>query len=258
MPVAEAANVHIEQYDPAADRRALEQLAQACEAFSPTVGLEDNARPESLLLDISGLAPLFGDEAALAEQIAHAFAHRGLTVRVAIADTLAAAWAVAHHADSHHADSLSIVPPGQTRPAVANLPVAALRIPAEIVAVLAELGVHRIGQLLNLPPASLAARFDPLLVGRLDQLRGAVPETIAAHRPPPEIVVKRQLEFALDRREAVEHVLDALIEQVSAALAARSKEPCGWSAICRSNAASHCNSWSACFRPATNRGICAS
>ena len=54
MPVAEAAGIHLEEYQPAADRAALELLAQWCEEFSPIVGLEDAEHPESLLLDITG------------------------------------------------------------------------------------------------------------------------------------------------------------------------------------------------------------
>src|SRR5436309_2075291 len=41
------------------DRAALEALAAWCDQFSPTVGLEESDSPESLLLDITGLAPLF-------------------------------------------------------------------------------------------------------------------------------------------------------------------------------------------------------
>ncbi len=56
----------------------LESLAAWCQRFSPLVGIERTVEPASLLLDITGLAHLFGGEAALAEQVLGDFAARGL------------------------------------------------------------------------------------------------------------------------------------------------------------------------------------
>jgi protein ImuB len=93
---AVALPLHLEMHDPLADRLALEELAEWCGCFSPTVGLDEAEEPESLLLDVTGLGPLFGGEQALARQIVQKFQQRNLTARVAIADTLGAAWAMAH------------------------------------------------------------------------------------------------------------------------------------------------------------------
>ncbi len=79
------------------DREALKRLVAWCEQFSPTVGLESSSAPESLLFDVTGLAPLFHGEAALIEHVAREFRRRGYTVRLALADTLGAAWAMAHY-----------------------------------------------------------------------------------------------------------------------------------------------------------------
>src|SRR2546421_611535 len=66
MPLAEAQalarDLKVAVYEPAADRRALVKLAEACEQFSPRVALEEGDEPESLLLDISNLEHLCGDE----------------------------------------------------------------------------------------------------------------------------------------------------------------------------------------------------
>ena len=100
MPLAEAAalarvRLHLEPYDAAADRKALEELAEWCGRFSPIVGIEESPAPECLLLDITGLEHLFGDESAQAPQILEAFSVRGLAARIGIADTVGAAWAAA-------------------------------------------------------------------------------------------------------------------------------------------------------------------
>ncbi len=67
-----------------------------CRRFSPIVGVE-SADNESILLDITGLAHLFGGEAALCEAIVGDFSRLGLAARVAVADTIGAAWAAARY-----------------------------------------------------------------------------------------------------------------------------------------------------------------
>ena len=73
MPLAEAKALlaphplTIQPSDAVADYRALEELAQQLQSFSPLVGLEDLPQPESLLLDIASCCQLFGGEAELAE-----------------------------------------------------------------------------------------------------------------------------------------------------------------------------------------------
>jgi len=81
----------VREDDPLGDRQALEALAARCGRFSPVVGLEESADPAALLLDITGVAHLFGGEAALARKIVDDFARQGLTARVAVADTVGAA-----------------------------------------------------------------------------------------------------------------------------------------------------------------------
>ena len=58
--------------------------------YSPWVAVQP---PDSLVIDLTGCAHLFGGEAALAPQVIDDCAALGLTARVGIADTLGAAWA---------------------------------------------------------------------------------------------------------------------------------------------------------------------
>jgi protein ImuB len=100
MPLVEAQSLARElgaaAYSPEADRAALVKCAEACERFSPRVAIEDAAEPESLLLDISNLEHLWRSEARLAARVKKFFTSRGYAVRVAIAETVGAAWAAAH------------------------------------------------------------------------------------------------------------------------------------------------------------------
>jgi protein ImuB len=213
MPLAEAtalSDIHFEQHDSGADQAALLKLAAWCEQFSPIVGLFDT---DNLCLDVTGLGALFGSEESLAQLVIRAFHRFRLRAQVAIADTLGAAWAMSHFGNT------VVVPPGHTE-ALADLPVAALRLDREA-EILAELGIHQIGQLLSLPREALAARFDPPLLLRLDQATGLVPETIVSHRAPPDIVAETQLEYATDDRRAVDMILSQLMARITGTLSNR-------------------------------------
>ena len=224
--------LHLEMADPAADHLALEALAEWCRQFSPTVGLEEAAEPESLLLNTSGLGPLCGGEPALARRVVDALHERGLTARVAIADTLAGAWALAHFTPLEMAgetDDLKailsalrapvIVPAGETSRAIAPLGVEALRLPESIREMLIALGLRRIEQVAALPRATLLARFGPLVLERLDRAAGRAAEAIVARKAPEELDFERPFEHPTDRREMIERALDELTARACDTLA---------------------------------------
>jgi protein ImuB len=251
---------HLEPADFEADRLGLVELADWCCRFSPIVGVEDAPCPDCLVLDVSGLAQLFGGEQALAEKALRAFHERGLSVRLAIADTPGAAWAVAHSEGfenvwrdgarppaepgaeggesrgagdesrgsfdsaggaSDKSPFIQVLPPGEAPTALAPLPVGYLRVADETVALLATLGICRIGQLAALPRSALLARFGPELLRRFDQAAGRAPEMIVARHAPPQHAADFTFEAPIANREAVEHVLRNLIARVTEPLARR-------------------------------------
>ncbi len=171
----------------AADRAALDRLAAWCERYSPWVAPDGE---DAIRLDVTGVAHLFGGEAALARDLEARLADFGLTARVAIADTPGAAWALARHGPA----SARLAPPGALRASLASLPVAALRLPAATVEDLLHLGLARIEPLTQMPSAALATRFGPALAARLDRVLGRVAEPISPERPPPRLL--RRLVFA--------------------------------------------------------------
>ena len=203
--------LHLEAHDPLADRLALEQLAEWCQRFSPIVGLEDAQDPESLLLDVTGLSHLFGGEELLAHQIEQQFDHRGLSCRVAIADSIGSAWALAH---CHPADGAIVVPAGQSLAAVTPLPLEALRLSPDSEALLAELGIRQIGQLLKLPRSTLSARFGAEILKRLDQLTSGRGEVIVARQPVCPLERHWLFECPTDRREMIDFAIEQLTAQL--------------------------------------------
>ncbi len=208
--------------DPRADRRALVQLAADCERFSPTVSLEAGDEPETLFMDATGLARLFGGEERLARQVQDFCRARGYGARLAIADTIGLAWAAARfsHVIQDRPDDALLLPPGD-RSVLDQLPVEALCIPADAADLLRSLGIERVGQLQALPRASFSARFGTELLVRLDQLSGVAPEALVAVRPPSSRSVTRVLEAPLAERDLLLVVLNQLLGRLTRRFAAR-------------------------------------
>jgi protein ImuB len=213
MPVAEALaiepSLHVQEYDAEADVGALGELAEWAGRFSPIVALEARERRHSLLLDITGCAACFGGEQRMLERAVQEVRDQGWNARVAIADTVGAAWGLAHYGGTPIRAN-----PGQAEGVLLPLPVAALRLPDEVVGCLAELGIERIGELMALPRSSLPARLGPLVLERLDQLRGRLPEVLVPHRPLPPVEVTCSFEYATDQRDALDYALNQLIDHV--------------------------------------------
>src|SRR5262245_17644003 len=213
MPVAEALTLdprlHVEPVNTEADMQALGLLAQWAGRFSPIVALEGSDRRYALLLDITGCATCFSGEDKLLEKTVRELREQGWNARVAIADTVGAAWGLAHYGGTP-----IWTPPGQTEAALLPLPVAALRLPDETVCCLADLGIERIGELITLPRSSLPARLGPIVLERLDQALGRLPEVLVPHRPPPLVEANFSFEYATDHRDAIDYALNQLIQRV--------------------------------------------
>jgi protein ImuB len=175
-----------EEAEPEADAAALEALVDWCVRFSPAVAAD---RPDGLFLDITGLAHLWGGEAELLADFQARLAANGLPFRMAIADTPAAAWALAHYGPDG-----AIAPPGGQRAALDPLPPAALRLDPDAAAQIERLGFRRLAQLFALPRGPFAKRFGKQTLIRLDQALGRTAEALTYRRPPTPYVA--QLRFA--------------------------------------------------------------
>lgn len=219
MPLPEAmalARLTLEKSDPLADRKALEKLAAWCEQFSPLVAIME---PDCLLMDMTGLAHLFGGEETLIAQIQHAFQRMGLKTRIALTDTFAAAWSLSHF----HRHDLLRVPPGEALPALVELPVASLNLPSAITSTLIELGIDLLGQLLALPRQELAARFEPLLLHRVDEVTGRIQESLTPYRVLAELTRTFEFESPVQDRFVLEAAIGKLLQQVLPGLVAERK-----------------------------------
>jgi protein ImuB len=175
----------IHHAEPVADAEALERLAVWALRYSPIVAADD---PDGLIIDATGASHLHGGEDAMLLDMISRLEGVGVTARAAIADTRGAAHALSRFA----ARPALVVPERESSDRIKPLPIAALRLSADMVADLRKLGFDRISDLLATPRAPLTLRFGPVLGRRMDQATGQTGEPIEPVRTP-DIVETQQI-----------------------------------------------------------------
>ncbi len=194
MPLADALSflpgLATRPAEPAEDAAALRRLAEWCGRYSPWTA-PDGA--DGVKIDIAGSAHLWGGEAELAADLSRRLARQGISHRLAIADTIGAAWGVARHASEDEVGAAIccrlaagtakianfIVAPGAAREAIAPLPVAALRLDPALVQGLYRVGLRQVSDVIKMPHDALARRFGETVGRRLDQALGELPEPLS-------------------------------------------------------------------------------
>jgi protein ImuB len=173
---------------PAEDAAALRRLAEWCGRYSPWTAPDGT---DGIKIEITGCAHLWGGEDGLAADLATRLGRQGIAFRIAIADTIGAAWALARFAPS---DEATILPPLAICAGLTPLPVEALRLDPVTVQGLRRVGLRRVGDLCVMPRDALACRFGAKVTWRLDQALGDLPEPLSPLGEPP--VRRMRLSFA--------------------------------------------------------------
>ena len=204
----------VEEASEERDLRALHALGMwLMGRFSPIVALDP---PDGLLLDVAGTERLFGDEHELCRAILSSMHRFGLGARIGVADTLGAAWAVSRYSQTPR----TILDSGEEFEALAAFPIEALRLPNQSLSdALREVGVERIGQLLDLDRDRVAARFGADVGLRLDQALGRAfePVTPLVYETPP--VAERFFEGPVKQLAAILETAEALVNELASDLA---------------------------------------
>ncbi len=153
----------------------LTRIAEWCIRFTPAVAVD---APDGILMDVTGCSHLWGGDTLYTVEIAKRLRARGYDVRVAIADTIGTAWAIARYGkealvikSGHHIDALMSLPPQ------------ALRLEAQTIDRLHKLGLHHIRQFIRMPRPALRRRFGPHLIMRLDMALGQQIEVLHTVHP---------------------------------------------------------------------------
>ena len=201
--------------DPMADEAALARLATWCERYTPMAAPDPS---DGLWLDVTGCTAVFATEAELARDLASRLGRNGIPCRLAIAGTTGAAWALAHSGEEQ-----AVLPPGQEKAALADLPVTSLRLDTGTATGLRRLGLRTVRDLLRIPRAQITARFGALPVLRLDQALGAMEEAIDWPHPPIEWHERLAFVEPIGTPEDLARALSRLSERLCGRLAEQYK-----------------------------------
>jgi protein ImuB len=189
--------------DPAGDAAELQRLAAWCLRYAPLAAADP---PDGLWIDVTGSTHLHGGETRLLRDLLRQLTSQGWAARAAVADTPAAAHAVARFGGG------GVVPAGGD--VMADLPIEALRLPADVLADLRLMGFERVGALAAAARAPLVRRFGAMLALRLDQAAGQMFEPIVPVVPPALIQARLAFVEPLLTAEAFCSVIVRLVDMV--------------------------------------------
>ncbi len=258
MPLSQASTLcpdaHLVEYDPHSDIEALCSMAEAAQCFSPIVGIEQIDpqpwagrsihQPQAILLNVTGIGPLFGGEESLAQIVHNWIADQGYLASIAIANRVGTAWAMANFAHRQNLATalmsiesqsstdaipsfLSILPHHdaneteneiEARIAMFPLAIESLRLDLATVTKLHRLGIKTIGQLMELPRNGLASRFTDQLLTRIDQALGDREEPIVSLHAAPELAIEEVLEHPTPVRETIDAIISIQMRQLTKSL----------------------------------------
>ena len=229
MAQARALCAQVEGIDwrPDLDQKACEALARYLNRFTPTVALEtrDIADSESqisnlrfqIFLDLTGCEHLFGGLSNMVHRIGQSLHKLRIPSILGVANTPAAAYAmtcVPLASTGPLQRVRMIIPDDLAQPPVDSLPLHALRLPDEILQTLHHLGLETIGQLRKLSRESLPSRFGPILLRRLDQLDGRLPEPLVSLAWTTPMVVRFDFDGSVADPQALELTCRDLLEKL--------------------------------------------
>lgn len=198
------ADLEVRDAEPDVDRALLDRLAlHAARQWTPTASVSG---ADGLWFDLTGTTHLFGGENRFCRRLVAFLRRLGLTARIAVAGTPGAAHALARFGGG----GITLLDPGQETQAIADLPLAALRLDAEALAAAARFGLERVADLYAMPRGPLARRLGMKTVNRLDQARGSLAEPIIPVVPTDAPTVTRNLLEPIGTPDSIAQVIGDL------------------------------------------------
>jgi protein ImuB len=203
---------------PAEERLLLERICDWASRYTPLAALD---RSDGLMLDVSGVAHLFGGEAGLVADCRARLNAQGIAVLAGVADNPRGSWALVRFS------AQEIAPEALSEKAFAklfhDLPLAALGLDEKTVADMARAGLRRIGDVAFRPRAPITARFGAAPVARLDELKGLARASITPRFPPPDFSAERRFASPIQTVEAIELSLRKLADDLVVLLERQAK-----------------------------------
>lgn len=217
MPVVVARgmcpSLRLVEADTRADEDLLAAIADWCRRFTPLAALDP---PDGIILDVSGVAHLFGGDEALLKSVEDALAKQGFACRIALAPHAAAAIAFGRFGGPR-----LVRGDASFEKAVRALPVAALRLDDKAALRLRDAGLRSLGDLLLRPRAPITARFGAIVFARIDAMLGRRSDPLSPRFEAPPYIAERRFADSLARHEDIVATLGLLCEELAAMLARR-------------------------------------
>ena len=173
-------------------------------------------------LDAAGLGNLFPSESALASALVERARAQGLPAIATVAASRALALLAARHLAARGEIGVTcVVTPGDEASFLAPLPVDLLAPGDALADSLTRFGIHRLGALFALAPATVTTRLGAGLAKTLAALRGAVRETPITAPSTLRLEESIDAEAPLEQLEALLFVTGALLSRLFTRLALR-------------------------------------
>jgi protein ImuB len=206
-------SVEIRQRSEAQEKAAHAALLDVAWSMSPRV--EDTA-PGTLVLDIDGLAVLFGPGEKIAHELSQRVSHIGLIPRVAVASNIEVAVLAARGFSG-----ITLIPAGEESERLGSLPAQVLSTAPEVLETFERWGVATLRALVALPILQLSERLGQEGV-RLHQLaQGAFQRSLILAIPNLHFEEEMELEDSVEELEPLSFLLGRLLDQLCARLEAR-------------------------------------
>ncbi|MCU1243899.1 MAG: hypothetical protein JWO71_4625 [Candidatus Acidoferrum typicum] len=211
--VAQFGNVQICMRSEVQEKAAHAALLDAAWSVSPRV---EDAALDTIVLDLQGLASLFGSDENIARELAQRVAAIGLAARVAVAENIE----VAIHA-ARGFTGITIIPPGEERQRLGALPVGVLTTEVETLEIVERWGVETLQALAALPVLQLSERLGQEGVRLSELARGVRQRSLVLAQASSRFAEEMELDDAVEELEPLSFLLGRLLDQLCARLEAR-------------------------------------
>ena len=202
--------------DERSERESLERLAAWALQFTPMVTVDG----QGIVLEVASSLRLFEGHAKLSSAIRHGVHDLGFHATLGIAPTALAARTFAR-AEARGLQVRGCLDAALLRERLADLPLFLLDWPEKTLARLADLGILRLRDMLELPSEGVARRFGPVIVASLDHLTGRLADPRLPYVPPPRFHARLELPAEADGVEALLFPLRRMLVEFEGAMRGR-------------------------------------
>ena len=211
--VTEFCVVEIRHRSEAQEKAAHAALLDVGWSVSPHV---EETAPDTIALDLEGLASLFGADENIARELALRASRVGMIPHVAVASNIEAAVLAARGFAG-----VTIIPAGEEPARLGSLPVRALSTDIEVLETLERWGVNSLRALAALPVLQLSERLGQEGVWLHELARGVRVRSLVLAKPNLSFEEEMELDDSVEELEPLSFLLGRLLDQLCARLEAR-------------------------------------